>query len=232
VVVSAATRTEFARDLGIPESTFMTIPNGVPTAPGNAERVRSEFGCTHGETILLAVGTLETNKGHRVLLEAMAQLVSRGLSVPWKLIIAGGRGGDQHEPLLAFIREHGLDAYVHIVTGRNDIADLQALAHIFIMPSFREGMPMALLEAMVAGKAIVASRAGGIPEAVTDGADAILVPPGDVDALAGALHTLLTDPARRTALAEAAYARGHREFSVSVMADRYLELYHNARRAR
>ena len=229
-VVSAATRTQFARDLGLPESAFTVIPNGVPTTVGRDERVRNEFDCTHGETVLLAVGTLEENKGHRVLLEALSRLRTHGLTAPWKLIIAGGRGGDQHETLVAFTREHGIQSHVSIVTGRNDIADLQALAHIFVMPSFREGMPMALLEAMVAGKAIVASRTGGIPEAVADGTEALLVPPGDIDALAGALHILLTDPARRAALADAARARGHREFSVSVMADGYLDLYHRARR--
>jgi glycosyltransferase involved in cell wall biosynthesis len=88
---------------------------------------------------------------------------------------------------------------------------------------------MALLEAMVAGKAIVASRTGGIPEAASDGIEALLVPPGDAEALANALHVLFTDVARRTELAEAARARGHREFSVSVMTDRYLALYQSAR---
>jgi glycosyltransferase involved in cell wall biosynthesis len=83
---------------------------------------------------------------------------------------------------------------------------------------------------MVAGNAIVASRTGGIPEAVTDGLDAMLVPPGDIEALAKALHVLITDPARRASLAAAAHTRGHREFSVSVMADRYLELYDAAAR--
>ena len=89
---------------------------------------------------------------------------------------------------------------------------------------------MALLEAMVAGKAIVASRTGGIPEAVTDGTDALLVPPGDRDALAAVLQVLLTDPARRASLADAAHARGQREFSVAVMADRSLDLYRRALR--
>jgi glycosyltransferase involved in cell wall biosynthesis len=229
VVVSAATQRQFASDLSLRESAFTVIPNGVPTARGDAERVRREFDCADGEVVLLAVGTLEKNKGHQILLEALARLRQRGLTVPWKLIIAGGRGGDQHEPLLAFARENHLEDQVRIVTGRNDIADLQALADIFVMPSFREGMPMALLEAMVAGNAIIASRTGGIPEAVEDGADGLLVPPGDVDALATAIHLLITDPARRTMLAAAAHARGHREFTVSVMADRYLDLYRAAR---
>lgn len=232
VVVSDATRTQFADDLDLRVSAFTVIPNGVPAVAGNADRVRKEFGCAPGDVVMLAVGTLEMNKGHAVLLRALVLLRERGLRLPWKLIIAGGRGGDQHEPLLAFCRENRIDGNVRIVTSRNDIADLQALADVFVMPSFREGMPMAMLEAMIAGNAIVASRTGGIPEAVVDGVEAVLVPPGDADALAGALQGVLTDPGRRSALAAAAHARGHREFTVAKMADRYLELYAAGARAR
>jgi glycosyltransferase involved in cell wall biosynthesis len=82
-----------------------------------------------------------------------------------------------------------------------------------------------VLEAMVAGKAIVASATGGIPEAIHDGREGILVPPGDVGALASGLRSLLTDPQQRHALATAAESRAREGFTVQVMADRYLELY-------
>jgi glycosyltransferase involved in cell wall biosynthesis len=118
------------------------------------------------------------------------------------------------------------------VTNRNDVTDLLALAHVFVMPSLWEGLPMAMLEAMVAGKPIVASATGGIPEAVIDGREGILVPPGEVSPLAGALRLVLTDPARRTAMAESALARARTEFTVRVMADRYEALYANAWRKR
>jgi glycosyltransferase involved in cell wall biosynthesis len=68
------------------------------------------------------------------------------------------------------------------VTNRNDIPDLLALADIFVMPSLFEGLPMALLEAMIAGKAIVASATSGIPEAIESGREGLLVTPGDVGA--------------------------------------------------
>jgi glycosyltransferase involved in cell wall biosynthesis len=127
-----------------------------------------------------------------------------------------------------YIRSHRLEDRVHIVTGRNDIADLQAITDIFAMPSLWEGLPMALLEAMVAGKAIIASETAGIPEAIVDGREGILLPPGDLEAFACGLRTLLTDGARRRALAAAARERATREFTVQVMADRYLELYTRA----
>jgi glycosyltransferase involved in cell wall biosynthesis len=93
------------------------------------------------------------------------------------------------------------------------------------MPSLWEGLPLAMLEAMVAGKAIVASATGGIPEAIVDGREGILFPSGDLDALARGLRTLMTDPERRRAFGAAALERARHEFTVEVMADRHLELY-------
>jgi len=81
------------------------------------------------------------------------------------------------------------------------------------------------LEAMVAGKAIVASATAGIPEAIVNGREGILVPAGDLDALARGLRTLLTDRERRRRLGTAALERARHEFTVQVMADRYLGLY-------
>ena len=228
VTVSRATRRQFAADLGLDEKCFTVVPNGVPVGAGDPSRVRSEFGVQEGECVMLAVGTLERHKGHQVLLEALARLASRGLTVPWRLIIAGGRGGDQHEPLLQSVHEEGLDDRVHIVTNRNDVADLLALADIFVMPSLKEGLPMALLEAMIARKAIVASATSGIPEAINDGRDGLLVTPGDIVSLADALLTLLTDAARRRVLGDSAAERARREFTVQVMADRYESLYRSS----
>jgi glycosyltransferase involved in cell wall biosynthesis len=232
VMVSRSTQRVFAADLGLAESRSTVVPNGVPVRTGNAERVRQEFGVQPGECVLLAVGTLERRKGHQILLEALARLDARGMTHPWKLIIAGGRGGDQHQSLQDYVRDEGLGDRVHIVTNRDDIPDLLALADIFVMPSLWEGLPMALLEAMIAGKAIVASAASGIPEAIVNGREGLLVPPGDAGVLAEALLSLLSDPARRVALSNAASTRAHRDFTVKVMADRYEMLYTDSSRRR
>ncbi|HEV7594618.1 MAG TPA: glycosyltransferase family 4 protein [Gemmatimonadaceae bacterium] len=232
VMVSRATQRQFATDLGLKDARFTVVPNGVPARVGDAGLPRNEFGVKERECVLLAVGTLERHKGHRVLLEALTNLVHDGLNVPWRLIIAGGRGGDQHESLLQLVQANGLSDRVHIVTNRSDIPDLLALADVFVMPSLWEGLPMALLEAMLAGKAIVASETAGIPEAILDGRDGLLVPPGDARSLADALRLVLTDPTRRAAFGAAAAARAHRDFTVRVMADRYEALYRQPRSTR
>jgi len=122
-------------------------------------------------------------------------------------------------------REHDMASRVHVLTNRSDVPDLQAAAHVFVMPSLWEGLPLAMLEAMVAGRAIVASNVSGIPEAVTTEVEGLLVPPADEEALAHALARVLGDDTLCASLGRAAAERGRREFSVGAMADRYEALY-------
>src|SRR5438105_6271298 len=231
VMVSRATQQQFAIDLGVKPSLFTVVPNGVPVERGNSLGVRSEFHIDERDCVLVAVGVLERHKGHRVLLEALAKLDSGRLATPWKLIIAGGAGGQEYGSLLEFIDAEGLADRVHIVLNRNDISDLLALADIFVMPSLWEGLPLAVLEAMVARKAIVASAIAGIPEAIVDGREGLLVPAGEVTPLADALRLLLANPAPRIDLGEASAARADRDFTVNVIADRKEALNVDARRS-
>jgi glycosyltransferase involved in cell wall biosynthesis len=228
VMVARATQRQFAKGLGIDEARFTVIPNGVPVRNGDADRVRAEFRIQQGDCVLLAVGNLEKHKGHRILLEAMSRLGRNGARAPWKLIIAGGRGGDQHEALQEYIEDEGWEDRVFIATNRNDVPDLLALADIFVMPSLWEGLPMALLEAMIAKKAIVASATAGIPEAIENGKEGLLVAPCEVDALADALKSLIMDQAHRSHLGEAAGLRARQQFTVNVMTDRYESMYAEA----
>ena len=228
VMVSRATQTQFATELGVDPALFTVVPNGVPIVEGDASGVRAEFGVREGECVIVAVGVLERHKGHRFLLEALARLDAESLRKPWRLIIAGGAGGEEHASLRQFIADHGLTDRVHIALNRNDVSDLLTLSDIFVMPSLWEGLPMAVLEAMVAGKAIIASRIAGIPEAVVDGQDGLLVPPGETAPLVAALRLLIENPSRRASLGAKAQERAFREFTVQVMADRYEELYQSA----
>ena len=225
IAVSRATKKSLDHDLGLDPAVVRVIPNGVPWRPGNPEPVRRELGIREGEILILAVGNLLARKGHIVLLQALQLLDAAGPAVPWRLAIAGGRGGDEQERLEAFAAEHGMTDRVHLLLQRDDIPDLQAAAEIFVMPSLWEGLPLALLEAMHAGKAIVATTASGIPEAITAGEHGLLAPPGDPAALAEALRRLLTEPPLRRRLGSAAAQRAADEFSIDAMTSAYERLY-------
>ncbi len=219
--VSGETQRQLVEDLGVAPEAITVIRNGIPFRGGDRARIRQEFGLREDEILVLAVGNLEKRKGHRILLEALRQVTQQWPEAPWRLIIAGGRGGAEQEPIEAFLREHGLERRVHVALRREDVPDLQAAADLFVMPSLWEGLPLALLEAMLAGKPIIASATSGIPEAIETEREGLLTPPGDAGALAGALGRLLRDPAERRRLGAAARARGQREFTVGVMTDAY-----------
>jgi glycosyltransferase involved in cell wall biosynthesis len=228
VAVSHSTKRQLDLDLGLRPELLGVVHNGIPVRRGDPEPVRRELGVREGESLILAVGNLDERKGHIFLLQALAQLTAGGSPVPWRLVIAGGRGGPERARLDAFAAEHDLRDRVHILGQREDIPNLQAAADVFAMPSLWEGLPIALLEAMHAGTAIVASEVSGIPEAIVSGEHGVLVPPGDSRALASALAELLASPAQRARLAAAARVRAEREFSVQAMADRYEALYRAA----
>ena len=103
--------------------------------------------------------------------------------------------------------ETGVGRAVHVLGFRRDLRALLPMADLVVPPSFHEAFPRVLLEAMAAGRAVVATRVGGVPEAVEDGVTGLMVPPGDVSALADAMASLLRDPGRRRAMEAAARLR-------------------------
>ena len=215
VAVSRATHAHMARVMRMAPASILTIPNGIAFTPGVRSGVRTELGLTDSSVLVLAVGNLVPRKGHIFLLRALASLANPD----WHVAIAG-RGGEE-ERLLAFANEAGVTDRVHLLGHRGDVPDLLAAADVYAMPSLWEGLPMALLEAMFAGKAIVASRASGIPEAIDEGQEGLLADPGDEAQLKEALSNLIAQSALRARLGAAAKARAERDFSSTVMIDAY-----------
>jgi len=223
VAVSEQTRRHLIESSGIRPGTVRTILNGIPDPRGDGTGPVREFGLRQDEVVLLAAGTLYERKGHIVLLRALQRLNEQKCVVPWRLIIAGE--GPERPRLEAFLAESGLGGRVHLPGHRSDVPHLQAAAQVLVMPSLWEGLPLAVLEGMYAGNAVVASRASGIPEAVRDQVDGLLVAPGDVDALAAALRALIEDPALRARMGESARERARSHFSIARMMDDYETLY-------
>ncbi len=223
VAVSRSTRADLVRTLGVDPESVRVVPNGIPPRGGSGEGVRRELDLHPEEPLILSVGSLYPVKGHDVLIEAVAHLDRHDPDLPWRLAIAGT--GEEEGGLRERIGSHGIHDRVHLLGFRDDVGDLLDAAQVFALPSRSEGLPLALLEAMHAEKAIVATRVGGIPEAVTAGREGLLVPPDDAGSLASGLGAVLRDPSLRRRLGQDAGLRARKEFSVRAMADAYERAY-------
>jgi glycosyltransferase involved in cell wall biosynthesis len=226
VGVSSAMAAELAAALALPPAAVNVVYNGVPHQPGDRGRVRRELGLGPDELLVVAVGSLFPVKGHAVLMRALARLRDVADVPPWRAAIAGT--GGEEAALRTLIGEHCLGDRVSLLGFRSDVPDVLAAADVYVMPSLYEGAPLALMEAMFAGKAIAASAVGGIPELVSHDREALLTPPGDSAELATSLRSLLCDPERRGRLACAAQRRAASRFTLERMTDEYERLYTDA----
>jgi glycosyltransferase involved in cell wall biosynthesis len=188
-------------------------------------RVRSALEAGENDIVLLVLATLVRRKGLDVLLEALAR--TRAWTREKNLVLWIAGDGPERCALESQAEELGLSQRVRFLGQRADAHDLLAASDIFVLPSRREGLGVAALEAMAARRPIVASRVGGLGEAVVDGRTGILVPPEDPDALARALDRLAADPELRRRLGEAGPARVSEGFLASQMVAAYDALYRN-----
>ncbi|MDE3051990.1 MAG: glycosyltransferase, partial [Nitrospirota bacterium] len=134
--------------------------------------------------------------------------------------------------LMAKTHDLGITENVVFLGHREDTDELLQALDIFVLPSLSEGIPMALLEAMAASRAVVASRVGGIPEIVEDGFEGFLVEPMDPDSLAERCRRLIASPDVARKMGEQARKRVERDFSATAMADRVASVYKELLRSR
>lgn len=170
--------------------------------------------------ILLGVGRLAPQKGFADLLTAFAAV--RAQHPTAALLIAGT--GQEEAALKAQVAEAQLTGQAFLLGPRDDVPRLLAASDIFVSASHWEGLPVAILEAMAAGLPIVATSVGDVPQVVTP-ETGLIVAPHQPAALTAALHTLLTDPARRAALGTAAHARAAQEYSAEVWFEKLARIY-------
>ena len=229
VVASAASVREFyVHQVKADPSKVEVIYNAVDWSQLQTTISREEFrtaiGVPHGVPAAGIIARLTKQKAHQVLLDAIAQ-DARLLTL--HLIVVGD--GELRSQLESRAATLGIDNRVHFLGARRDLGNILAAVDMFAMPSFWEGLPLAMVLAMGAGLPVVASRVAGIPEVVSDGVSGLLVTPGDTVELADALARLVHDEALRAALGQAARAFVRPRFgvdgyvkSVSVLYDRLL----------
>jgi L-malate glycosyltransferase len=222
IAVSAADRDAMISAEGISPSKIVVIPNGIfEQQPDDVSAVRDELNLPVGAVTLACVG-VRREKRVELVIEALDLL--RDAHPNLVLLVIG-----DYESELDILRDHArrrslLDR-VFFLGERHDVSSLLALTDIAVLASDREGSPLAILEYMAAGCAVVATRVGGIPGMIRDGIEGVLVAPGDPGALAESIGQLAGDAGRRAELGSAAQARQAQDFSLSAVVRQTSELY-------
>jgi glycosyltransferase involved in cell wall biosynthesis len=170
-----------------------------------------------GRAVVTFVGRLAAPKDPLTLLQAIQKVPD------CKMLIVGD--GPLRRELEGFIQQNGLGERVLLVGASDRIPEILAASDIFVLSSYWEGLPLVIIEAMLAGLPVVATRVGGVPELIEEGVTGLLVPPGNPVELARALRALLDDESLRRRMGEAGKKRALELFTLDRMIEQYQQLY-------
>jgi glycosyltransferase involved in cell wall biosynthesis len=211
VAVSGRSAGELEALLDLPSGSVRVIPNGAPEADGRPVPPPA------APPLVGSLGRLVPEKGFDLLVRAMASLP--GVNV---VLVGDGPARPALELLAA---ELGVGDRLVITGWRDDARGYLQGLDLFVLPSYFEGFGLAALEAMLAGRAVVATDVGGLGELVVPEVTGLLVRPGDAEALAGAIRSLLDDPATRERMGAEGRALARERYSPEAMARRFEVLY-------
>lgn len=230
ILVNAVAVKEWLIGEGYDAAKIVVIPNGVDLSRfDRVETGESPFralGIPDGVPVVLVVSRLNPLKGLESFLEAAALVAPDCPSV--RFVIAGDTNPNERHywsTLTTLTARLGLTERVTFAGLRRDVPQLLSAATISVMPSLNEALSNVVLESMAAGAPVVATRVGGTPEAISDGANGLLVPPGDARAMASAISALLRDRGRARRLGDAARQSIHERFSMARMVTATAQLY-------
>ena len=225
VIAISETIARVLREHGVADDRIEVIRSAVDTGqlsrPADCGKLREELAVPADACVVAAAGQLIPRKGHRYLLQAVADLHRRYPQL--RLVIFGE--GYLNNQLRAQSASLGLGDVVQFAGFRDDLDDFMGCIDIFAHPALAEGLGVATLKAAAAAVPVVGFAAGGLPEAVVDGETGVLVPPEDVDALSRALATLIGDADLRQRMGAAGQDRMQTEYSIATMADKHVNLY-------
>jgi glycosyltransferase involved in cell wall biosynthesis len=211
---------------GLASSRILVLPNCVELPEDSPAADLSALGIEPGQPLVGSIGNLRRIKNHQLLIEAMARVVEREPAA--RAVLVGqslNSEPDYPAELEGEIRRRGLDHAVHLAGFRDDVGAVLQRLDILCLTSHSEGMPNAVLEAMAAGRPVVAVRVGGVPELIQHGVNGLIVPPGDAGALAEALLELLQDPERAAAMGREGRRLAERHHSCAAVAERLSSSY-------
>ncbi len=202
------------------------IPNGIPVDqfryPGMSRLSwRRRAGFLDHDFLFLSVARLSPQKNHELMLRAFA--ADPKMRVQAHLLLAGD--GELRDPLERLAQELDIDARVHFLGNRTDIAEMMGACDAFVLSSWQEGNPLCVMEAMAAGLPVISTAVGGVPELIWPGIHGLLTEPGSVESFAHAMSTMMRDTEFREECALRSAQRAARKFDVQGMIDGYDSLY-------
>lgn len=186
-------------------------------------RLRHSLNLPEGSKLVGTVACLRPQKGYEFLIRAARMVIDR---IPAAHFVAVGEMDPMmSQPLFDLVDRLELKRQFHFLGFRSEIPKILSELDVFVLPSTSEGLPLALLEAMAAGKPAIATQCGGPSEVVTNNVTGLLIPPGEPDAIAEAVVELLTNQEFAERLARAGQAKVRAEFALSKMLQEYEALY-------
>ena len=219
VTTGEALRLQLYRDNGYALDHMTSVRTGIDLArfrPMDRASARAQLGLDDLPTVGI-LATLRDWKGHRHLLEAMAQLRER--FPDWRLLIVGD--GPERARLEAATVEMGLQSIVRFAGNQRDVTTWLSACDVFALPSYgSEGVPQGIMQAMACGLPVVATPVGAVAEAVHDGVTGLMTSPCNPTALAATLAKLLADSDLRKRMGEAGRIFAHENFGIDIMVDR------------
>ena len=228
VTVSSSLEKELGSQWKIKRERISTIPNGVDLEGFGQklelEKVRLELALSPGALVVLSVGGLRPVKDHETLIRGFAK-IEPDISNVSLLIVGREYAQGVQSNLEALAQKLGIREKVHFLGVRHDIPQLMQLSKVYVNTSLFEGMSNTILEAMAAGRPVIATRVGGNPELVIDKVTGYLIEPKSVEQLADRLQGLLRDEELADTLGSAGRKRAERNHSMEAMVNRYQTLY-------
>jgi len=220
VIAVSRSLEQYGRRLGIPPERLSVVCNGVPSRGELAPRSTPV-----GEWTLGAVALFRPRKGLEVLLAALAELRAAGISVRLRAV-GSFETPDYERQIKQLAQQLDVAAAIDWRGFRSEVNRELDQMDLFILPSlFGEGLPMVILEAMAAGVPVIATRVEGVPEAVRDGCDGLIIAPGDARELAANVARVLAGEVDWQALRASAHARQAEFFSDRSMAAGVAQVY-------
>ena len=224
IAVSGSVKRYIIQKSKVHDGKVSIIYNGVKVknnSTSSMQNMKMYFGIEDEDNIIITVGRLHKQKGYSYLFHAISMVEKE---MPRLKLLIIGEGEDENN-LKDLAESLDLNNKIIFAGLRYDVEKILPMTKIFILPSLWEGMPNVLLEAMAAGKPVIATEVGGVPEVVLHGKTGILVPPEDSDAIANAMRYLLQDELKAKKMGEAGRLRVEEHFTIAGMLERTEDLY-------